>query len=1124
MKNLLLPLSLVLAGLSWPTESQAYPASHYASSSVLSEGHWVKVEVDTTSIFEISYDELRAMGFSNPADVTVWGRGAIGASNHRADDSYPDDLPVAAFMHTNDGRVLFYGEGTRRGMTNKVTSNLLLPTFSLSYYDTHSYYFLTDSRKASAPVVSKYKYSGGNVLDWHYCIDLQEEDVQNPTRGGVFFHGPELNPGDTETHTFRIRDFYKGNEYGYIRYESAVKIEYSAAFSSKIDGLTPSTQKNYSASTINSSSGKKYETGSGMVTFTSSASYPLDDAIVKYHITVPTTFSGEYAAIDRVYALYPRKNILRESPLYIDLYNISAGQEFRIEGADSNTKVWNVTETWAVKDFELIADSGSGRYRLSIPGSGNMKFIAFDTSAKHRKVSNPQEVRHTNLHAEKTPDMLIVTTETNLPAAQELAAIHTQLRGFDVVVAVQDDIFNEFSYGIRHPGAFRRLAKMFYDRNPDKLRYITLYGRPVWDNRFLVHDKGDYLVSFQVESAEAAKDPTTNACADQFFGMLSDDFTISSMATTQLLNVSVGRIPVDNPSVGRAVNTKIREQLLSPMSARGYLHAVFISDKGDEQAHILQANQVDSVLTYGRPEMSATRADLILYPLIGSSAEQQHTLIHHALGRGTGFFNYSGHADSRSLTGSDIYDVNTLEAYTYHHYPLAMLSTCSTWTMDFLPNALCEKMLYKESGGMIGIIAACRSVYLEPNRTLNVAVADQYRKAAAGTTGGDIFRLARNKLIAEGGGRMSSALANNTLCYNFCGDPSIPIGVPDYSIAIDKFGEKISDSNITADPLANLAIEARVTNAKGETLTSFNGAAIIDVYESPEIRKSNQGSPAVSVTCDDDIMVSIPATVSAGRISLSAPVPVPARTGAYNRVVITAISDSDAKQAAGATDKVLIATEPSADSDVDTSAPVIEAFYIDTPEFNSGDIISSDIEVNAIIVPSATGLAYSTFKIAPSTSLVLDGHVSYPEAISSIRFIDGKAYLSSKIFKLPDGRHSLTLKAVNNCGESTSATIDFDVIAAPLDPVLSLDAAGPLRTSADFDLDTKGTDLTDSHLIITDSKGATVFSRSVTFPFSWDFTGIDGTKVPDGSYSAHIKASTAGAKGGSNTVDFIIIK
>jgi len=49
--------------------------SRYASKSVLSEGRWVKVSVDKTGIYKLTYAELRKMGFSNPDKVSVHGYG-----------------------------------------------------------------------------------------------------------------------------------------------------------------------------------------------------------------------------------------------------------------------------------------------------------------------------------------------------------------------------------------------------------------------------------------------------------------------------------------------------------------------------------------------------------------------------------------------------------------------------------------------------------------------------------------------------------------------------------------------------------------------------------------------------------------------------------------------------------------------------------------------------------------------------------------------------------------------------------------------------------------------------------------------------------------------------------------
>ncbi len=1132
MNKLFLTLLVPALFLVFPFKAKAYTPSYYTQQSALATGHWVKVEVDTTSIFEISYDQLREWGFADPSKVSVHGLGAMGAANHNFNNTYPDDMPHTAYMHTDDGRLLFFGDADAQTLMGRLTAGVYYPSFARNYYDTHSYYFLTDNEPLKEVPSSAYSSSLNQtlgILDWHYCIDLHEDEVQNPTKGGVYFHGEILKAGDAVPHTFRIRDFEEGSPIGggHFRYEAAVKNSSSQKFDASVSGVTPFSSLHYAHSTITSNSSRMYETGSGIVKFREDENGPLDDVTATFTFKVPATFKGSYLALDRVYMLYPRRNIIRDEALIINLYQAKSKQNVRIFNADANTRVWNVTNTAAITSMECKPEADSeGTLLVSIPSTATApRLIAFNTGDTHRKPTFAGEVQNTNLHRLSTPHMLIVTTQTNRDAALELAAIHRELQGLDVEVAVQDDVFNEFSFGSRHPGAIRRLAKMFYDRDPSKFRYVLLYGQPTWDNRNIVRDKADFLVSYQVENLDAAKDPTTNACADQYFGMLSDSYLHTGLATTERMLVSVGRIPVDNPSLGRVVNRKIRDHIANPPTAREFLHSILLSDSGDAQAHIKQANEADSVLSFFNPEMTVTRADNLFFPMILDKAVQHRDIIHQALSQGAGFFNFSGHAGHNFLTGAFTYTSTTLTDYTYNHYPVAMLSTCNTWPMDAMAHTLSEEMLYKENGGMIGVIAACRSVYLEPNKTLNNAVAKEYINAAPGTMAGDLLRLARNTLITSGGGKMTPTLANNTLCYNFCGDPAVPIGAPDYNIVLDTFGQAVTDATVTVAPLANLPIKARITDAAGNTVSGFNGSAIIDVYERPIVRKTLSGSPSVSATCDNDIMTSIPATVSAGVISLSAPLPLPVAAGDYNRIVITATSTDGKQLAAGASTKVKISAEAAQDSDIDTSAPVIEQFYIDSPDFVSGQTTGSDIVVYAVIDPSATGLAFSSYKIANTTALSLDSGRDIPEAVKSLRpGADGKSYLTARLEGVADGEHTLTLRAVNNIGESVTSKIDFKVLSAPLGLVLSVDTPAPARTEAAFELDTKGNELTSSRIIIVNSKGETVLSRNVSFPYSWNLTDNNGNPVADGEYTASVIAEADFAKGSSNKVSVVVVK
>ena len=103
----------------------------FAENSVLAQGKWVKVEVETTGVYEISYDELRSMGFDNPENVSVFGAGGTArdcrlyVNGMRTQSDDPEQKPV-----WHDGNKLyFYGAGVdhvkiRSGKFERQTRNI----------------------------------------------------------------------------------------------------------------------------------------------------------------------------------------------------------------------------------------------------------------------------------------------------------------------------------------------------------------------------------------------------------------------------------------------------------------------------------------------------------------------------------------------------------------------------------------------------------------------------------------------------------------------------------------------------------------------------------------------------------------------------------------------------------------------------------------------------------------------------------------------------------------------------------------------------------------------------------------------------------------------------------------
>ena len=78
----------------------ALDADFFASESKLANGKWVKIRVKENGIYELSYDELREMGFANPEKVGIYGRGGRQLSEKFA--NHIDNLPPVGILHKND--------------------------------------------------------------------------------------------------------------------------------------------------------------------------------------------------------------------------------------------------------------------------------------------------------------------------------------------------------------------------------------------------------------------------------------------------------------------------------------------------------------------------------------------------------------------------------------------------------------------------------------------------------------------------------------------------------------------------------------------------------------------------------------------------------------------------------------------------------------------------------------------------------------------------------------------------------------------------------------------------------------------------------------------------------------
>ncbi len=143
----------------------------WKSESVLKQGKWVKIATTKQGIYKIPYSKLIEWGFSNPANVNVFGAGGTILSEDPGVVEF-DDLPQNSVWYgKNNGTdcLFFYAKGISDWYFDAKDS---LFKHRINDYSTKGYYFLSDAG-GSSNLVTVYP-------------EIQDEALQVVTSGDVY--------------------------------------------------------------------------------------------------------------------------------------------------------------------------------------------------------------------------------------------------------------------------------------------------------------------------------------------------------------------------------------------------------------------------------------------------------------------------------------------------------------------------------------------------------------------------------------------------------------------------------------------------------------------------------------------------------------------------------------------------------------------------------------------------------------------------------------------------------------------------------------------------------------------------------------------------------------------------
>lgn len=1100
-------ISLIIA-LAAVTAS-ALDLSHYASESVLSQGHWVKISVAESGLYRIPASTLRKWGFSDPSKVRVHGYGGQRIDDALTAANYIDDLPAVNISVSADGSIVFYGVGPHKWDNGDVSTRQSNP------YSTVGYYFLCESG-AEIPAMGKTGQPGSNAQSCTFTERIQhEQDLVSPGEGGVMLVGEDFRYTPSRTFRFDLPDL-NGRVNIMVSFV-ATTFGAPSRLSFTANG-TPLESNSTDVIGASDASSEVYGTETRTVHNLGEISGPLELTISHSASTVVHNAWLNFIAVN-----YDRSLRMTDKALTFS----TDTRELRLADASGWVRIWDVTDPLDIREVDYELEGNDALWTAT--QGGRRDYAAWADGSRLPEPTLVGTVANQNLHSAECPDMVIFTHPAWRSQAERIAELH---RGapdnLSVIVADAEEVYNEFSSGAPDVSGLRKYLKMLYDRGSAEgspLRYVLLMGRMTYDERHLtagVKSLGaPTLPAWQQRDEKLSLKAELGYATDDFLAMLEDDS--GTRLGADKLSVAVGRMPVTSSASAKVMTDKIIDYARRPPAGAWKNRVMALADDLDGGVHYKQTEwfmngierQSDNPYLLEKVYLPAFEKSNGVY----QSAREK---MYRTLNDGVAWWTFIGHATNHSWTADGMLTYSDINNMYLRHLPFIYAATCNFLRWDSNTQSGGEILMNERNGGVIGMISATRPVYITYNGYFSYAMgAELSRRDSAGRLQriGEIYRRAKNNIraIDDNGSVGISVLNNeNRLRYVLMGDPALRLATPDNLVAIE------SVNGVSVDGPDQIVIPARgmpvikgvVTGPDGAVLSDFNGTLLLDLYDATK-----------STTLDDDDyekmhpfdehgekLFSGSCRVVNGEFMLTVAMPSDI-TDNFREATIAlyAYSDDSMVEASGI-DRNCYVYGFDEEAAEDNESPVIELLAINHPTFRDGDQVNSDPMVIASISDNV-GINLSMAGIGRQMSIMIDDKRSYndvPYYFTPASDGSPAGTVAYPLEGLTEGDHTLRFRVFDTNGNSSTKTINF-VVRDGLSPTVFdiYSDANPATTEANFYL---AHNRPEGMLTVTVSVynllghklwEQTSTARSdmyISSPVTWDLTDGTGRRVPRGIY------------------------
>ncbi|MZP56922.1 MAG: type IX secretion system sortase PorU, partial [Bacteroidales bacterium] len=669
--------------------------------------------------------------------------------------------------------------------------------------------------------------------------------------------------------------------------------------------------------------------------------------------------------------------------------------------------------------------------------TGSLKsYVLFLEKNTLKPVIMTPALANQDLHSSEPAEMIIVTHPLFRNYADRIAQVHYGNSGLTSQVVTPDEIYNEFSGGIRDLVAIRNFLRMKYLKQAGTdhpLKYLLLLGDGSYENRTLPPLNPNFIPTYQSQNSNIVVSSFTS---DDFFGLLED----GEGEAEGTEDIGIGRLPVSDTAQAGIMLRKISRYLGSSNTGDWKNNICIIADDEDGNTHINDAEGLSKILEDSVPSMNIKKIYLDAFRQVttvnGQSYPDVTAAINEQVSSGALIINYVGHGSENGLAHERVVKTEDIKSWSnFHRLPLFITATCEfsrfddmdiniiTKEMTGRPSAG-EMVLLSATGGGIALMSTTRVVYSAPNYYLNRNIFDfAFDRDTLGEALrlGDIMRLAKN----------NSGSGTNKRNFSLLGDPALRLAYPWHgNVVTDSVNHVlVSEGTDTLKALSRVTISGHIENMRGETLNDFTGTVSPIVFDKTKTIKTlaNDGGQPYSFKLRNNILFSGKTTAAGGKFRFSFIVPRDIDYS-YGPGKISYYASNNGQDLNGYFNDIIVGGFAQV-SESDKSGPKISLYMNDTL-FRNGGITDKDPKILAIIEDKG-GINTTGTGIGHDLVAYLDNDNNNSFVLNNYFENDIDNYMKGKVVyglsDLTGGQHSVTLKAWDNFNNSSVETIHFVV-------------------------------------------------------------------------------------------------